>query len=447
MCVRSELRFSTQFLVCAVLMNGAGPCEPQVSRIGQSTAAESLSPETRSLIEKSQEASAEDRAATVVQLREMGHEGAAAIPFLIDLLNDTRPVGESESVATVASAALAQMGKLAAEACLAALIERRAPAQSDMLRRTIGQFTDEDAINVFLGHMTDSDPKIRNTTVISVMYSTDPRLVPALIDCFKDGDRFVRLSAVGHFRNHRDARAVEPLIDALSHQDETMRTTAAEALGIQDDRRAIAPLLARIHDHDERGDVQRIAAEALGKIGGPVVFDSLLAVLAKAPDFTTQRPGAGQALNYHGEIVSRDLTGRRFGAVRALGHLGDPRAGEILRSVLRNGKESEPVRLAAAKSLAEIEGKHAFPLMTEFATAQSESPVFRFGIAVELVNASNGAIDELEVVAALTGWTHYGWYHAKVEGLKLAIAALESVADRGNTQKVRSAAVRPDRGC
>jgi HEAT repeat protein len=442
MSVENRCWLPNVILVCLIGVGCAGAWPSQASAPNPSTTTEALSPEMRALIAKLQEASAEVRAAGARELGEMGQEGVTAIPLLIDLLKDTRPVREGESVAAVASAALVSMGKPAAEACLAALIERRASPQADMLRRTIGQFKDEDVIDVFLGHMTDSDPKIRNTTVISVMYSTDPRLVPGLIDCFKDRDEFVRLSAVGHFRKHRDARAVEPLLDALTHEDKTMRTRAAEALGKQGDRRAIPDLLARIHDDTEAAAVQSRAAESLGQIGGPDVFDSLFAIVEKGPEPTGQRPGAGGAMSFDGRIVSADLMGRRLGAIRGLGHLGDRRAAESLRSILLDREEYGPVRLAAGSSLLRmIDDTEKIRLLVDIVMEPSEDPIVRSGLGTALVKATDGAIDDVAVVTALCNWLHVNLtMFAEEASIELTIPALEAIAKRGAKAEVRAAA-------
>jgi HEAT repeat protein len=429
-------------LLSVVLLIGVwlGRQEDHATGDWRSAAAESDSREFCALIAKLRSPSAANRAAAAERVGELGEKGTPAIPVLMDLLKDTSPVGEGQSVADVASATLAEMGKPAAEACLNALIENPAREQSDMFRRTIGRFTDQGAIDVFIRHMTVSDPKARNVTVIALACSDDPRLIPGLIACFRDSDRYVRLSAVGHFRSHRDRRAVEPLMEALVDDDETMQVRAAEALATQDDRRAIPALLGRIQDDTEDARTHRSAAQALGKIGGSDVFEILVAIVAKGPP-TGQRPGAGTALDYDGRRVSADLQGRRYGAVQGLGHLGDRRASEMLRSILRNRDEYGPLRLAAASSLWMIEGaKELLPVMTQIVTDPSEPPIVRLGLATALVKQSNGVIDDVTVVTALGGWVHIKSHLAQEGSIETMIPALDAVAERGATAEVRAAA-------
>jgi HEAT repeat protein len=359
---------------------------------------------------------------------------------LMDLLKDTRGVRDGESVAAAASGALAKMGKPAAEACFAALTKGPPREQSDMLRRTIGQFRDPGSIDTLILYMKDLDPKIRDIAVTSVRYSNDPRLVVHLVHCFKDSDRYVRLSAVDHFRMHRDCRVVESLMNALVHEDDTMQVFAAEALGAQGDRRAIPVLLARIQDDTEDSATQRESAAAVGKIGGPGTFERLVEILAQRDDLLHPRPGAKTALDDLRRIVSSDQWGRRFGAAGGLGHLGDPRGAEALRMVLGNVDEPYSIRIAAAESLARIEGKKAFPLLTDVVTRPSELSIVRFQVAARLVQASDGAIDDVGVVAALADWGYARHPIKEKQNIETAIAALEAVANRATNAEVRAAA-------
>jgi HEAT repeat protein len=230
-------------------------------------------------------------------------------------------------------------------------------------------------------------------------------------------------------------------MEALVHDDETMQVRAAEALATQDDRRAIPALLGRIQDDTEDARTHRSTAQALGKIGGSDVFEILVAIVAKGPEPTGQRPGAGTAVDYDGTRVSADLQGRRYGAVQGLGHLGDRRASEMLRSILRNRDEYGPLRLAAASSLWMIEGaKEVLPVMTQIVTDPSEPPTVRLGLATALVKQSNGVIDDVAVVTALGGWVHIKSHLAQEGSIETMIPALDAVAERGATAEVRAAA-------
>jgi HEAT repeat protein len=440
MSVENRCWLPNVILVCLIGVGCAGAWPSQASEPNPSTTAEALSPEMRSLLAKLQEASAEVRAAAASELGEMGQEGAAAISLLIDLLKDTRPVREGESVAAVASAALVSMGKPAAEACLAAVREKPAREQYDMIRQTIAKFKDEAAVAALIAGTRHPDAEARHTTVHSLRFSEDPRVAHAIIEAFADRDDYTRHFAIMHFVRHVDSRAVLPLVERLQDADGSIRREAARALGVQGDRRAIPPLLDRVHDEHESSYVQRVAAEALGRIGGPGAFESLTAILA-TPDLPMgERPGARDAMDYMRRIVSSDVWGRRLGAVQGLGHLGDRRASEQLRAVLSDTKESDPIRIAAAESLAQIEGRNVIPLLTKIVIGSSEPVMVRFHVAVVLAKASEGVIDDERIVSALTRWGYSASPIHRLPNVEAAITALRVIANRSNNEQVRTAA-------
>jgi HEAT repeat protein len=297
-----------------------------------------------------------------------------------------------------------------------------------MLRWTIGQFKDDGTIDMFVAHLRNPSSE----TIRAVEYSDAPRLVPGLIDLFDHSDDLMRRFAVAHFIRHTDPRAVEPLIEKLRDKNTSVRNEAAKALGVQSDRRAIPNLLARIEDDQEDTRTRRSAAEALGRIGGPGVFASLVTIGLKENEFTGDRPGVNLD-------VPSGSSGARYGAIQGLGHLRDRRGSEMLRSLMGDVDESASIRVAAAKSLGQIEGKDALPGITKLMTDPSEQPALRYGMAVHLVAISGGAIADVDVVAALTFWDRGSYISNQLSVLE-AISALEAVASRGVTGQVRSAA-------
>lgn len=177
-----------------------------------------------------------------------------------------------------------------------------------------------------------------------------------------DDDRFLRGGAAEVLGHIRDPRAVEPLAHTISHdKDELTRQKAAEALGKIRDKRASEALLLALKDPDS--EVQRLATNALARIGDPVVGPLIQAlsnesrwVKGGAADALGQirDPRAVEPLLY---VLSTD-TDRwvRAEAAKALGKIGDPRAVEPLIHILPTDAH---VGSSVAIALAEIGDKRA----------------------------------------------------------------------------------------
>jgi HEAT repeat protein len=118
--------------------------------------------------------------------------------------------------------------------------------------------------------------------------------------------------------------AVEPLIKALADPDPVARGYAAEVLGTIGDARAYEPLLQMFRS-DPDSEARIVAAHALARVGGSRALEPLL-----------------QAFN-------ANVSGSNLALVSAIGHLRDPRVGDILLARLRtlcvdaNGVAHDPL--------------------------------------------------------------------------------------------------------
>lgn len=130
----------------------------------------------------------------------------------------------------------------------------------------------------------------------------------------------------------------------------------------------------------------------------------------------------------------------RFGAVQGLGHLSDHRASEMLKSVLCDADEHDVTRIAAAKSLTQIEGEKVFPVIAKIVTDPTEPARVRFHTAVDLVEATNGAIDDMGVVTAVACWRYGRHPFSEAPNARAAVVAFEAILKGDSDEKVRSAA-------
>ncbi len=151
----------------------------------------------------------------------------------------------------------------------------------------------------------------------------------------------------------RTTGAVDLLISALDRQDGVGRSAARELGNIRDPR-AVKPLAAAL----ENQHINRAAAEALVRIGGPAV-EALISSLGHtdpvvrmlAADVLGQI-GDKRAINRLVDVLQGDPEyAVRTAAAAALGHLKDSRAVWALVGVLKLRDEAAPERHAALESL------------------------------------------------------------------------------------------------
>ena len=128
---------------------------------------------------------------------------------------------------------------------------------------------------------------------------------------------------------------------ALTSRDDSFRIDVLNAVGASRDP-ALADLVETLVDSRPKPRVLRIAAIALGNLGGTRAFDRLAALLRH------RNPTA------------------RSGAVRGLAILGDPRAINLLRGVLDDDEHPEPIGAGAIEGVVTV-GSEAARAIRELA--------------------------------------------------------------------------------
>ena len=211
------------------------------------------------------------------------------------------------------------------------LPESDAPPPAETLAQDIEPRQLSDAEVQALGILLqEEDPDIRKQAVIDLGKSGNDLAVQFLVDALNDTDSFVADWAAQMLGQIGDTRAVEPLIHML--ETSYRKHEVARALGRIGGVRAVGPLI-RAMGATEVGlggtgrRYQNMAADALVEIGDPSV-DPLISALSES-DMTADA---------------------RWGAVEALGKIGDRRAAiGVLIEALRDSDWE--VRLSAARSI------------------------------------------------------------------------------------------------
>jgi HEAT repeat protein len=307
--------------------------------------------------------------------------------------------------------------------------------------------------------LKDEDADVRGEAAAALGELGDPTAVPMLIRTLDDQEAEVRLSAIQALGELGDAQAVPDLIEVLASSrsiggelraDE--QEAAANVLGQLGDVRAVKPLVRYAAENQEAAlaaivqigrpavdplaevlqgrsrAARRVAAEALGEIGGPRAAEALVASIA------TSYTAVSEALLTIGEPAVEPLIEAlaaknavvRSTAAEILGQLKDRRATAGLKAALADPERQ--VAEAASGALAELYRRDVaklLPLLRSSDTVQIYHGLIALGrksTVDELIAALetygdeamaedylNCGADRLE--AAATSWANsHGYY-------------------------------------
>ena len=203
---------------------------------------------------------------------------AAAIPALINLLNDAEPVspevcredhrrwwGDEFPITPgqEAARALVRIGIASFAPLVKALESSGATARRNAVW-ALGALDDQRAVPPLIAVLTDADENVREQAAWALGALDDARAVLPLIGMFRDAAAHVRRQAAWALGAIDDAVAVDALVAALKDSDARVREQAAWALGAIRDQRASAGLSLALKDSEPR--VRKQAAWALGAI-------------------------------------------------------------------------------------------------------------------------------------------------------------------------------------
>ena len=358
-------------------------------------------------------------------LEKKGPDAAAAVPFLIRVIDDDHsdPAQGEEGVAVGGAATLAikAIGEPAVQPTINAL---RGASSSKRLAivYALGLFSDPRAVRALLSSLNDEWSYVSQQAarLVERRLEQNPNLAkaPGLLDSIADAlnneqpeIREYVVDALGHCRQPQALKALSKMLD---DSDSNVRPQAIAAIGMIGGRRAEDLLLKAMRDGKRNPYERGKAAESLGQIDVPTVVTDLVGVLED-----------------HSQIEEL-----RAGAARGLGKTGDKRAARVLLSVMKDRSESISVRSDAMESFAGIKGRGSLGELTKIATTKNEKRNARWWAAYTLVNLTEGAIDNKRIVDAIK-LDVYG-HDDELAGIN--DRALRMLAKNGLTPSVRAAA-------
>jgi putative membrane-bound dehydrogenase-like protein len=134
--------------------------------------------------------------------------------------------------------------------------------------------------------LDDPRPAVQRRAIEALAGRGDPARRTLRQVVASSASRERRLNAVWALTRMADPAARQAIHPALSDRDTTVRQAALHSVAVWRDRGALAP--ARTALRSSRPVIQRVAAEALGRIGDPAAVPDLLAVSARRLDRTLE---------------------------------------------------------------------------------------------------------------------------------------------------------------
>lgn len=252
------------------------------------------------------------RASAAQTLAKHGRSATSAIPYLMDLLKDDRPVQLSRYMgsgfysstettpANEAAHALAKIGDPAL-AELSRVAQSGAPSVRRLAIRALGQIHDLSSIDLLIDALKDPDRHIQTSAVIGLGNYRHPLATERITQRFADLPASARIQLVYAIARINDIMAVPFLVNEYAKQDVQIRAAMVLALGKLRDARAIDTLIAAAQDQDEI--IRANALHALASYYTPRVIELLINSLAD--DLPQIRRTASESL--------QQLTGLDYG--------------------------------------------------------------------------------------------------------------------------------------
>jgi HEAT repeat protein len=333
--------------------------------------------------------------------------GGPAELALIDLLADA-DTAMAEAVSEVLTT-----GDQPADALYVLLADANRPADARLraldlllahLQRPAESLSQEEILDAFEGR---SRAPIRlplpGGRLAARVVPLDERLTAILKAGLTDADVFVRLRFAGELAQRRVPEAADALVVLVNENDPTILQPALAALAVFNDTRAVPRLLQLLKD-------PKAAA----------LHAEVIAALAASRD----RRATDALLS-----VALGSLPRQADAIRALGVIGDPKAGPPLFELFQKSANQTAARAALITAIAACQVREAVPVFIKLLEAGA-------GKEDEALMNALGALGDPAAYDAILRGIARGKYHPRGHTNHLALAGINALVRIGDARAV-----------
>lgn len=290
-------------------------------------------------------------------------------PVMLAVLNMMR-AGDTQCMTVVASLLAATRRPEAVGQLQKLLVDRRAEVRCAAVNG-LGRIAGSRMVHEIAGCLADKNLSVRHTAS-EVLVRIGPTTSDVVGEYLQNRDAVTRRVAAITLGRLGDPRAYDPLMNALARWREEDVGNVIGGLEKIADRKAVRKIAEVFRKSKE---FRQDAAEALGRIGDPVVVEDLVDALNGMQKHDGKRPevltavivaslgalGDARATPVLVKVMEEDSGLVRRAAARALGQIRDPRAIEALR---QHWQRDPFVREAAGRALLQI-GREAVPIVAK----------------------------------------------------------------------------------
>jgi HEAT repeat protein/cyclophilin family peptidyl-prolyl cis-trans isomerase len=281
-----------------------------------------------------------------------------------------------------------------------------------------------------LSLIADEEARVRRRAALAIGRTRlSEGIAPLLPVLAGDAEPEVRQMAAFALGLLGDAGAADPLQAALKDPEPLVQGRAAEALGLIGHKAAAGAIAEMMAVHTAAGVLNGIAPDDLEHPKGPAVeavrlgmfalvrlsaYDQLATILVDSNGQPISRwwpvayafrrindPRAGSVLL---ALLQGDGVYTRAFAARGLGVVKEGRAVTPLVAVLANEKESVPVRVEAARSIADLGAHEGAPALATIVTSSPADPNLRLEAVTALGQLRNAAGVDLFIDLMTDPW-------------------------------------------
>ena len=360
-----------------------------------------VSPQLKALIEQTFSSNARTRAQAARKIGELHEPASDAVPFLMQLNDDTDIDGAGVRFYYV-DEALVAIGEPALRACLDAL-NTKSRAKLFRVCQCLANFKAPLAMEALLNLAKSPYAMKRQAAIEALSGCVDPRANLSLIEALNDIDGEVRARAVYGFLHIRFSGAAEPLLRLLQNDvpplqrlfqnDDSLRHIFIQALGNQRDPRAIPALLKILRNPEEAEWDRHFAAKSLGMIGGQTNLPTLVEICRDQNERTTVRSGAVMGIGvYRASAPELPLPPEHGERILAL-----------LVDLMNDDREPLALRVSAAQALGELGNNAAVKSLTQKVDLHNDDEL-AYRAALSIVKLTHGDIRDTRIVTAIKNY-------------------------------------------